>query len=117
MDAESALAAVERVQENIRDRCHINSNEDTYLWARPLGWCGLVPYWLLPGKSIIQALSFAQTCLKCLTSWFQGPGGGHRNPTNSVMSVYISLVLRNCFVELVKRNNPIQMPSPTSVLC
>lgn len=28
MDAESALAAVAKVQENIRDRCHINSNED-----------------------------------------------------------------------------------------
>lgn len=28
MDAESALAAVERVQENIRNRCHVNSNED-----------------------------------------------------------------------------------------
>lgn len=28
MNAESALAAVEQVQDNIRDRCHINSNED-----------------------------------------------------------------------------------------
>lgn len=28
MDAESALTAVERVQENIRNRCHVNSNED-----------------------------------------------------------------------------------------
>lgn len=28
MDADAALAAVEKVQENIRDRCHINSNED-----------------------------------------------------------------------------------------
>lgn len=28
MDAESALAAVEKVKDNIRDRCHVNSNED-----------------------------------------------------------------------------------------
>lgn len=69
-----------------------------------------------PGKSIIQTLSFAQTCPKFLISWFQGPDGGHRNPTSSVMSVYVSLVLRNCSIELVRRNNPIQMPSPTSVL-
>ena len=28
MDADAALAAVERVKENIRNRCHVNSNED-----------------------------------------------------------------------------------------
>lgn len=28
MNAESALAVVEKVKENIRDRCHVNSNED-----------------------------------------------------------------------------------------